>query len=272
VDAGSASQHTIALSSGEAEFYACGRVCASILMVSHLIDEMGLLTRTPTVYMDSDAGRSLATRMGVGKQRHIQTRYLWLQERVRGGDLQVRRVDGESNVADLGTKHLDGRRRDYLMDLMGLKMGRRQTSTMQVATIASLVAGAVADGELCIAAQETRPRDRDWLTYIVMIVVAILVLVGLNTLRSAAFRSVRSIGTQTDAMDLSLDADILQPSLQLGPSTSRSTSGSTAGHGHLTVYQLKSLCRDKGLAVAGLKRDLVARLDTEAAHRALWRA
>ena len=49
VEAGSASQHTIALSSGEAEFYACGRVCASILMVSHLMDEMGLLARTPTV-------------------------------------------------------------------------------------------------------------------------------------------------------------------------------------------------------------------------------
>ena len=216
----------------------------------------------------------------------------------------MRRVDGESNVADLGTKHLDGRRRDFLMDLMGLKMGRRLSSVAQVAMIASLFARAAAVGELSTVARETRPRYDDekgsyWLMNIVKMNLVILALVGLNTLRRAVTRSIRSIGTQTDVTNPPLDADLRQHlMLQPGRSTSRSPSdemeretaaytaaglaNAASGFGDrhglnfcsdtLTVEQLKGLCRDKKLAVGGLKRDLVARLASEAAHRTLWRA
>ena len=44
--------------------------------------------------------------IGVGRVRHIQTRFLWVQERVRQGDLRVLQVQGSSNAADLGTKIL----------------------------------------------------------------------------------------------------------------------------------------------------------------------
>ena len=265
VDAGSASQHTVALSSGEAEFYTCGRVCASVLMQAHTIEEMGLLTRVPTVYMDSDAGRSLATRMGVGKQRHIQTRWLWLQERVRGGELQVRRVDGEQNVSDLGTKHLDARRRDYLMNLMGLKMGRRQTSPMRVAMVAASAQAADAAGEIVLVRHET--DDSIWLTIIILMTVMILAMVGFHTWWRAAFPGLvqvcrRSVGTQTDEDDpVARAAPTVvqppQPVVRLGDRTFPFIAQLEA----YTVYQLKSMCRARGLSVAGLKRDHVLRLE-----------
>ena len=111
-------------------------------------------------------------------------------------------------------------------------------------------------------------------------------------------RSIRSIGTQTDVTNPPLDADLRQHlMLQSCRSTSRSPSdemeretaaytaaglaNAASGFGDrqglnfcldtLTVEQLKGLCRDKKLAVGGLKRDLVARLASEAAHRTLWR-
>ena len=86
IETGSASQQTSALSSAEAEFYASGRASATLLMMASVLSEMNLKRSVPINLMDSDAGRALANRLGVGKMRHIQIRWLWLQERIREGD------------------------------------------------------------------------------------------------------------------------------------------------------------------------------------------
>jgi hypothetical protein len=56
---------------------------------------------------DSAAAIGIINRTGAGKLRHIKVQYLWLQQRVREGDLQVSKVPGVDNPADLFTKHLD---------------------------------------------------------------------------------------------------------------------------------------------------------------------
>ena len=76
IETGSASQQTIALSSAEAEFYASGRASATLLMMTSVLSEMNLKRSVPINLMDSDAGRALANRLGVGKMRHIQIRWL----------------------------------------------------------------------------------------------------------------------------------------------------------------------------------------------------
>ena len=40
--------------------------------------------------------------------RHIQTRYLWIQERVGEGHLRITSVPGTKNVADILTKCVPG--------------------------------------------------------------------------------------------------------------------------------------------------------------------
>ena len=57
---------------------------------------------------DSSAARGHVQRRGLGKMRHIQSRYLWLQERVGCGDLAVVAVLGAKNVADILTKCVGG--------------------------------------------------------------------------------------------------------------------------------------------------------------------
>ncbi len=55
---------------------------------------------------DSSAAKSFVSRRGLGKMRHLQIRDLWLQEEVEHGRLEVHKVRGEENRADLMTKIL----------------------------------------------------------------------------------------------------------------------------------------------------------------------
>ena len=45
-------------------------------------------------------------RRGIGRVRHIDVRDLWLQDEVRGKKVEVAKVRGEDNTADIGTKPL----------------------------------------------------------------------------------------------------------------------------------------------------------------------
>ena len=95
----STTQATIALSSAEAELYALVKGAAQGLgMVSMAEDlgyEMGVMVHT-----DSSAAVGITARKGLGKLRHIQTQFLWVQDKVRSGNLVVQKVAGEENVAD----------------------------------------------------------------------------------------------------------------------------------------------------------------------------
>ena len=59
-----------------------------------------------TVHTDSSAAKSLASRKGFGKARHIEVTQLWVQETVSEGLLELRKVKGTEKPADLFTKHL----------------------------------------------------------------------------------------------------------------------------------------------------------------------
>ena len=62
------------------------------------------------VASDSSAARGLASKRGLSKTRHIATRYLWLQEKVRKKELELMVVSTEKNRGDLFTKALAGPR------------------------------------------------------------------------------------------------------------------------------------------------------------------
>ena len=56
------------------------------------------------IFSDSSAARVFASRRGLGRQRHVQTRYLWLQERVAATHLTVQKVRTTQNPADILTQ------------------------------------------------------------------------------------------------------------------------------------------------------------------------
>ena len=70
------------------------------------------------MYCDAAAAHGISARLGLGKIRHLDTHYLWLQERVRNKDIDIRKVKGDINPADLGTKHLDSAKIKSLTELL----------------------------------------------------------------------------------------------------------------------------------------------------------
>ena len=71
-----------------------------------------------TLFTDRSAARGIIHRAGLGKLRHLETGCLWLQAAVKVKPLQVRKVLGAENPADLFTKH--SLTRDRLMKLTAL--------------------------------------------------------------------------------------------------------------------------------------------------------
>ena len=99
-------QRVIALSSGEAEFYAGVAVIAESILIEHLLKFCGFKVLT-VLLTDSSAARGMLRRQGVGKVRHLESATLWVQARVKDGKLKVGTVRGSDNPADIGTKVLD---------------------------------------------------------------------------------------------------------------------------------------------------------------------
>ena len=70
------------------------------------------------VWTDSSAAIGICTRQGLGELRHLDTHTLWVQQAVGTGAVDLRKVLGEVNPADLFTKHSLSRER--LAKLVGL--------------------------------------------------------------------------------------------------------------------------------------------------------
>ena len=60
----------------------------------------------PVLNIDAKATEHILHRQGIGKLKHIDVAYLWVQDEVRSQRLRVHKVRSEEHVADLGTKPL----------------------------------------------------------------------------------------------------------------------------------------------------------------------
>ena len=101
----SSTQTPISLSSGEAEFYGVVRAASVAMGYAAMMEDLG--TPLPVrVWTDSSATIGICSRRGLGRLRHVDTQCLWVQQRVRDGDFELRKVKGELNPADAFTKHL----------------------------------------------------------------------------------------------------------------------------------------------------------------------
>ena len=100
-------QGVVALSSGEAEYYAIVKaVSQSIGIKSPLKDmkqEAGIRIKVKT---DASAALGISMRSGLGKLRHMDTNQLWVQEKVRNGEVEVQKVATWENIADTLTKYV----------------------------------------------------------------------------------------------------------------------------------------------------------------------
>ena len=111
-------QTTIALSSGEAELNGIGAGIAMGMGVQSICRDLGYHYDL-RVHTDATAAIGIARRRGMGKIRHLDTADLWVQEKIRTGRVELLKVPGQENPADIMTKYVD----KGLMSKMLVKMG-----------------------------------------------------------------------------------------------------------------------------------------------------
>ena len=158
-------QSLVALSSGEAEFYAMVKTAAEGKLTHAILEHFGWRTKH-TVLSDSSAARSMAQRVGCGKVKHLSLKEMWIQHAVRDKELSIGKVDTSMNLADLGTKALEAGRLESLVKQLPLERG------MAAAVLACCVS-------VALAVQEGSRESQDDSGDLGVLMVYLFAMVGL---------------------------------------------------------------------------------------------
>ncbi|CAE8734515.1 unnamed protein product [Polarella glacialis] len=117
----SKTQSVIALSSAEAELMALNSAVREALFARTLLHDILGHDVPIAVRCDSTACIAADSKEGLGKMRHIQTQYLWVQQLIKDKQIIVVKVKGSENPADILTKHLPAAKMCQYRDMIGLE-------------------------------------------------------------------------------------------------------------------------------------------------------
>ena len=130
-------QATVALSSAEAELYSLVKGAGQALGMMAVARDLGMALEA-RVHTDASATLGIVQRQGLGKLRHISTQFLWIQDKVRNKQLEVVKVPGKDNPADILTKNVPAEILSrHLRTLRVSTSNDRATSAPQLSAIAA---------------------------------------------------------------------------------------------------------------------------------------
>ncbi len=156
----SSTQTSVALSSGEAEFNGVIRSAGQGLGYQALLKDLGV-TAPLRVWTDSSAAIGICSRQGLGKLRHLDTHTLWVQQAVRNKRIDLRKIAGEHNPADLLTKHSHSREKlQSLVELHDCRFlaGRAESAPALKRGASGNTTMAAADAEL----NDVEPQEESY--------------------------------------------------------------------------------------------------------------
>ena len=107
-------QAVIALSSGEAEYYGLVSVLCQALGEQSTLQDWGIKVSI-VGYMDATRGLLIGSRHGLGKVKHIDTVFLWAQDKILSGKAKLLKKHTDDMLADLFTKPLEAQRMQKLL-------------------------------------------------------------------------------------------------------------------------------------------------------------
>ena len=97
---------TVGLSSAESELYAAIKASGECLGITAMFKDWGIDT-DGQVKVDASAALGIISRTGLGRTRLIDVQYLYIQQLSAKKALRFGKVSGNSNAAELMTKHLN---------------------------------------------------------------------------------------------------------------------------------------------------------------------
>jgi hypothetical protein len=202
----SRTQSVIALSSPESEYYGACAVAAECLYVRTILEFWGY---TPGIELQIDASSAIAigSRHGLGKVRHMELKYLWLQQLVATKHVRLLKVRGTEHPPDMGTKHLSRESLAKCIDMVGLKrfneigvalVGTVSKSARVGLAMLLLAAGSSAqETEATTLAVEHKSWMAEGLLLSILLILATVFTTRVYTLLRAAPRRCVDAGTQT---------------------------------------------------------------------------
>lgn len=115
-------QVVVALSSCEAEYLALTQAACEAMWMRQFLGELGFPTQGPTkIYCDNNGAIACAhDPHGHTKMKHIDIRLHFLRDYVNKGIIEVLRVDGKENRADLLTKALGRAMHKEAIEMLGM--------------------------------------------------------------------------------------------------------------------------------------------------------
>ena len=126
----------IALTSGEAEYYGLVSVTSQLLgLQSTLLDWRWKFNAH--VWMDATAGIAIGSRRGLGRVKHIDTAFLWVQAMVTEGKISLGKKPTKEMLADFLTKHVDAATMRELHGWIGYEIPVRREQTNSESVILS---------------------------------------------------------------------------------------------------------------------------------------
>ena len=124
----SSTQQVLALSSGEAELYALLKGASQMKGLMSQLAEWGI-TAKGIAKTDASAAMGMAHRQGLGRTRHIDVQYLWIQDELKQEKLQMKKVKTDENPADMFTKGLKPEVVESYMQEMGCKTSQERAKS-----------------------------------------------------------------------------------------------------------------------------------------------
>ena len=116
----SKTQSTISLSSGEAELHGIVSGAAQALGMQSLLKDLGWSIKI-RIHSDAAAVIGICRRKGLGKIRHLATTDLWIQDKIRGRQMELVKILGTDNPADVLTKYVTRQLMEAATSRMGLR-------------------------------------------------------------------------------------------------------------------------------------------------------
>ena len=119
-------QSIVALSSFEAEYLACTHAACEVVWLRQLLAELGHEQNLPTPLFCNNNGTVACTHdpHGHTRMKHIDLRQHFIRECVNRGLINVLRVPGKENVADIFTKALGRTLHEQGQALLGQYRGQ----------------------------------------------------------------------------------------------------------------------------------------------------
>ncbi|KAI5349042.1 hypothetical protein L3X38_001929 [Prunus dulcis] len=119
----SVKQHSVALSTAEAEYVSASEATTQAIWLRFVLEDFGELQTDATPLMVDNTSAIAMTRNPVfhQKTKHINRRYHFIRDALQDGVVDLRYCRSEEQVADIFTKALSKDRFNYLRGLLGVK-------------------------------------------------------------------------------------------------------------------------------------------------------